>query len=141
MFQFSAMAGFKHTPRLSYGVGLATSIGLGKNWNNIRFTFEGLGLRTYAQYKVIWGIGVYVGYERMFKSVVFTGKDANTVEYNKKENQHNTRQYSEAVILGLMKDYRINEKWNGSLQVLYDVWWKEKGLNNPIIIRIATLKK
>ncbi len=140
MFQFSAIAGFKHTPRLSYGGGLATSIGLGKNWNNIRFTFEGLGLRTYAQYKVIWGIGAYAGYERMFKRVVFTGKDANTIEYNKKENQHNTRQYSEAVMLGVTKDYRINEKWNGSLQVLYDVWWKEKGLNSPIQIRITTLK-
>lgn len=140
MFQFSAMAGFKHTSRLSYGVGLATSIGLGKNWNNIRFTFEGLGLRTYAQYKVIWGIGAYAGYERMFKSVVFTGKDANTIEYNKKENQHNTRQYSEAVMLGLTKDYRINDKWNGSLQVLHDVWWKEKGLNSPIIIRITRIK-
>lgn len=140
MFQFSVLAGFKHTPRLSYGVGVATSIGLGKDWNNIRFTFEGLGVRTYTQYKMIWGIAAYGGYERMFKNVVFTGKNANTVEYNSKESQHNTRQYSEAVMLGLTKDYRINDKWNGSLQLLYDVWWKEKGLRSPFQIRFNTMK-
>ena len=31
----SAMAGFKHTPRLTYGLGIATSVGLGQGWSSI----------------------------------------------------------------------------------------------------------
>lgn len=140
MLQLAAMAGFRHTPKLSYGVGLATSLGLGQNWSSVHFSIQGVGLRSYASWQLLYGIGVYGGYERMFKQAVFIN--------NKNEQlpvadniQHNTSTYSESILLGLTKTYRVNDKWNGSMQVLYDIWWKEKGLRSPIILRIATLNK
>lgn len=140
MLQLAAIAGFRHTPRLTYGAGLATAVGLGKNWQQVKITFEGLGVRTFAEYKMVFGIGMYAGYERMFKEAVFTGESNLLTENQQKQNSHNTTKYHESVLIGLTKTYRINEKWNGSLQVLYDIWWKEKGLRSPVQLRIATLK-
>lgn len=140
MLQLAVMAGFRHTPRLTYGAGLATAVGLGKSWQQVKITFEGLGVRTFAEYKMVFGISMYAGYERMFKEAVFTGESNLLTENRQKQNSHNTTNYHESVLMGLTKTYRINEKWNGSLQVLYDIWWKEKGLRSPVQLRIATLK-
>ncbi len=139
MFQLAATAGFKHSPKLTYGAGISTSIGLGRNWNNIRFSFEGIGIRTFAEWQIIYGIGAYAGYERMYKRAAFI-TDTPIPVYDRKENEHNTKQYAEAVLIGLTKRYRINEKLNGSLHVLYDIWWKEKGLNSPIQTRLSFIK-
>jgi len=138
MLQFSAMAGFKHTPKLIYGAGIATSIGLGQNWNNIRFSFEGLGVRTFAEWQWQYGIGAYAGYERMFKQATFIKTNETTPQVN--QNAHNTNTYNESILIGLTKRYRINDKMNGSVQVLFDAWYKEKGSRTPIQLRIATLK-
>ncbi len=140
MLQLSAMAGFKHTPKFTYGLGLATSIGLGQNWNNIRFSFEGLGLRSFASWQWQYGIGAYAGYERMYRKAVFINKGSESIPAVEL-NPHNSKTYTDAILIGLTKSYRINEKWNGSIQVLYDVWWKEKGLRSPIQLRFATMKK
>lgn len=138
VFSMSAMAGFKHTPKLSYGAGIATSIGLGTNWNNIRFTFEGVGLRTYTAWQWQYGIGTYAGYERMYKQAAFVTQSETTPVIT--ETPHNKNNYNEAVLIGLTKAYRINNKMNGNIQVLYDIWWKEKGLRSPVVLRFATMK-
>lgn len=138
MLQLSAMAGFKHTPNLTYGAGVATAIGLGRNWNNIKFSFEGIGVRTFAEWQWQYSIGAYAGYERMFKQAVFS-KTNETIP-SIKENAHSTNTFSESILIGLTKRYRINEKMNGSIQVLYDIWYKEKGLRTPIQLRITTIK-
>lgn len=139
VFSISAMAGFKHTPRLSYGAGIATSIGLGTSWNNIRFTFEGIGLRTYTSWQWQYGIGAYAGYERMYKQAVFVTQSETTPAIT--ETSHSKKNYNEAVLMGLTKTYRINDKMNGSIQVLYDIWWKEKGLRSPVQLRMSMMKK
>lgn len=138
MLQLSIMAGIKQTPKLSYGLGVATVFGLGQNWSNVKFSLEGIGLRTYIAWQWIYGIGAYGGYERMYKAVTLS----NPVETQStiKETPHNKNEYNESVLLGLTKAYHINNKIDGSVQVLYDIWWKEKGLRSPILLRFATMK-
>jgi hypothetical protein len=136
--QLSGMAGFRHTPKLSYGLGLALITGLGQNWNHVKISFEGLGLRSYAAWQWQYGIGAYVGYERTYKQAAFITSQGEIIssEYN----NHNKSAYNDAVLVGLTKSYKLNDKLNGSIQVLYDIWWKEKGLKTPIQLRIATTK-
>lgn len=141
MIQGAAMIGFRHTPKLSYGLGAALNIGLGQDWNHIRFSFEGLSLRSYLQYQLIYGIGLYGGYERMYKQATFTGSNQNASEIISVPNPHNTTNYNESVLFGLTKSYKLNNKWNGQIQVMYDIWWKDKGLNSPVVLRFATTSK
>jgi len=141
ILQGAAMVGYRQTPKLSYGIGAALNIGMGQDWNHIQFSFEGLSLRSYLQYKFVYGIGVYGGYERMYKQAAFASSGKTTSsELPTSLNPHNTTNYNESILLGLTKSYKLNSKWNGQIQVMYDVWWKEKGLNSPILLRFATLK-
>lgn len=137
MLQLGTMAAYKHTPKLSGGLGLAASFGLGQSWSQIHFSFEGIGARSFAKWELLYGVGAYAGYERMYKQAAFTtaGVEVNTAITS---SAHNTTSYSESALLGLTKSYQINSKQHGSIQVLYDFWWKEKQSNTPIILRFGT---
>lgn len=137
----SAGAAYRQTPKLSIGLALAADIGLGQNWNSIRFSFEGLGARSFITWQWQYGIGLYGGYERTWKESAFKNKPEQTNPSAPviEPSVHNKDNYSEAVVLGLTKRYRINSKWNGSIQVLYDVWWQDKGLRSPIVLRFVNI--
>ncbi len=130
-----AMAGFKHTPRLSYGAGLAGSLGMGQGWQQLRFSFEGIGLRTYVAWQWQYGIGAYAGYERMYGRRMFGDdrtQDGGTVPSAVRA----TPLYTESILIGLTKSYKLTREWNGSVQLLYDVWWRENGLRSPLVFRL-----
>ncbi|HXS36334.1 MAG TPA: hypothetical protein VN721_06510 [Flavipsychrobacter sp.] len=139
MLNLSAMAGYQQNPKLTYGLGIAYSIGLGQSWTNVHLSFQGLGLRSYVNWQWQYGIGVYGGYERMYKQAVFVG-NTQIPTIDTTPTVHNTSTYTESLLIGLTKSYRINNKWNGQLQVLYDIWWQQEGLRSPIIIRFSTIK-
>ena len=143
MLEIGGMAGYRQTATLSAGVGIALNTGLGQDWSHIRFSFQGLGLRSYVQWKGLpYGFGLYGGYERTYKGYAFTGTNtSNPGTELTSENVHNTAVYSDAVVVGLTKSYKINAKWNGAIQLLYDIWWKEKNLNSPFILRFITQSK
>ena len=136
----SVMFGFKHTPKLMYGLGAASSFGLGQSWQNVHLSFQGIGLRSFTTWKWQYGIGAYAGYERMYKQFVFTNNAQNTAT-DVPNNPHSTSDYNESLLVGLTKSYKMNSKYNGAIQVLYDIWWEQKGLKNPIVLRFATMTK
>ncbi len=140
MIQPSAMAGFKQTPNLTYGLGIATAIGLGQSWQNVHFTYQGIGVRSFTTWQWQYGIGLYAGYERMYNQFAFSKKVQNPTP-DVPGNTHNTADYNESLLLGLTKTYHMNNKYDGQVQVLYDIWWREKGLRSPFFLRFATMKK
>jgi hypothetical protein len=141
MVQLSSMAGYRLSPRLSAGIGAALNTGLGQSWSAIRFTFEGLGMRSYVAWQWQYGIGVYGGYERTWKEAAFGGSAAEAHPPGPGKMCHEGRDYSEALLLGVTKSYRINTKWNGAVQLLYDAWWQDKGLKSPLVLRFTTQTK
>jgi len=140
MLNISAMAGFKQTLKLTYGLGLVTAFGLGQSWTNLHFSFQGIGLRSFVTWQWQYGIGFYTGYERMYKQVVFTDNNQSSTS-DAIPSPHNTTDYTESVLIGLTKSYKLNSKYNGQLQILYDVWWQQKGLSSPMVLRFATITK
>jgi hypothetical protein len=137
VFQFSLMAGFRQTQKLTYGIGVAPAIGLGNGWNDIHFTFQGIGFRTYITWQWQYGIGAYAGYERLYNRAAFL----DTKEISKlPPKPHNQKEFSESMLIGLTKQYHVSDKWSGGIQVLYDIWWKDKGLRSPIQLRFTTSK-
>ena len=133
----SAAAAYRQTPKLSAGIGLSGDLGLGQNWSNIRFTFEGIGAKAFLTWQWQYGIGLYAGYERTWKQYAFTAKSSETNPLTDATSVHNRNNYSESVLLGLTKSYKVNAKWNGAIQVLYDVWWQDKGLRSPVVLRFV----
>lgn len=139
ILQLSAMAGYRQSPRLSYGIGMVAATGLGQNWTNLHLCFQGIGLRSYLAWQWQYGIGAYAGYERLYKQAAFGSNTA--ADQPLTQSPHSTASYNESMMVGLTKGYHINDKWNGQVQLLYDIWWQQKGLQSPIMIRFSTISK
>jgi hypothetical protein len=138
LLSLSAGAAYRQSPKLKLSLALGADIGLGKNWNNIHFSFEGLGVRSFANWEWQYGIGLYGGYERTFRLSPF--RKTKGTQTGIEPSIHQKSGYSEAVVLGLTKGYKINAKWNGQIQLLYDIWWQDKGLRSPFVLRIINTK-
>jgi len=139
LLNMGGMLGYKQSPKLSYGLGLATSFGLGQSWQNIHLSFQGIGFRSFATWAWQYGIGIYCGYERMYDGFSFIPKTT-TTQTDIPQSIHSTANYNESLLIGLTKSYNISSKYAGQIQVLYDIWWKQKGMTSPIILRFATIK-
>lgn len=139
MLQPSFTASFKWSPKISTGAGLAANIGLGKDWSHIKITLQGVGFRTFVQWQWMYGIGLYAGYERVYKQYFFTSTNKST-ELSSATSTHNSKNWAESFPIGITKIYKLNSKWNGAVQVLYDVWWRDKNLRSPIILRVSQMQ-
>jgi hypothetical protein len=136
--ELGASLGFKHTTSLTYGLGISSRVGLGYGWENIRITFESVGLKTYTTYGIAFGICFYGGYERLYYTKVGNGNLGNN---EGSAATHNNSAFSESCLIGLCKNYDLNTKLKGQVQALYDVWWRQKELSTPFIIRISSIIK
>lgn len=142
MLDLGASVAFKHTPRLSYGLGLGLSAGLGQSWQNIRFSYEGLSARAFADWKWIYGFSFQAGYERSFRpgNRVYLPGQQNNPEPDKDNDNVLKQAFSgqqQAAYIGVMKRYRINSRWSGTLLAGYNLLWKQEGQRSPFILRFG----
>lgn len=131
----SVFLSFKHTLRLSYGLGSGIQIGLGQDWQHVRLSTEGLGFKSFAAWRWQYGISAYMGYERLYNHFLFINASPSTSEI-----RQSRRAYNESVLIGLTKKYQINQKYNGAIQILYDLWWQQNNLRSPIVLRFTSAK-
>jgi len=146
MLELGAGVTFKHSPRLSYGIGIALSTGLGQNWQNIKLTYEGISARAFADWKLIYGFSAQAGYERIFRPAnrpylpeQMDGKSNNTPKTGNAVSEMFAGQ-QQAAYLGIMKRYRINSKWNGTLLAGYNFLWQQEKLRSPILLKFGWTK-
>ena len=59
--------GYKLNDRSIIGVGLSYKLGWGQDWNHISFTNQGVGLRTYVDWRIKNGFWISGGYEQNYK--------------------------------------------------------------------------
>jgi hypothetical protein len=137
ILSLSASVAYKYRPKLSSGIGIAGDMGLGENWSWIRFSFEGIGVRTFINWELIYGIGAYAGLERTYKLSALNIADNDPS--NASGSVRNGQNYRDAILIGASKRYKINSKWNGQIQVLYDAFWKDNNLRSPLVIRFINI--
>lgn len=143
MLELGASVAFKHTPKLSYGLGIATSIGLGQNWQNIKLSYEGISARAYADWILLYGFSAQVGYEQIFRPFnrpyledqVTPGNPQPQQSDNVLKTAFGGQQHSAYV--GIMKRYRINSKWSGTFLAGYNFLWQQSDLRTPFLFRIG----
>ena len=61
-------AGYKLNDKSIIGIGASYKLGWGRGWNHIRLTNEGLGLRTYLDWKIKGSFWISGGYEQNYKT-------------------------------------------------------------------------
>jgi hypothetical protein len=146
MVELGASVAFKHTPKLSYGIGLAASAGLGQDWQHIRLSYEGLSARVYADWLLLYGFSAQAGYERIFRpgNRLYLQENTPTNNPQPQRDDNALKQafsgQQQSAYVGIMKRYRINSKWSGTFLVGYNLLWQENDLRTPFMIRFGWKK-
>ncbi len=140
----SAKIGFKHTPRLTYALGVGGAVGLGANWYNMRLSYEGVSATASLDYKCIWGISAQAGYSRVYKNYTKSYVSSSTSELpGQVINQ--TLHYRDLAYMGIMKIYKASKTLNGTMLIAYNFLHpvqtgQANGVGSPFIVQLG-LKK
>lgn len=146
MLDLGASVAFKHTPKLSYGIGIATSIGLGQNWQNIKLSYEGISVRSYADWILLYGFSVQAGYEQIFRPLgrpyLDVPAEPNNPQFQQSDNALKTAFGGQqaSAYLGVMKRYKISSKWSGTFMAGFNFLWQQNNLRSPFMIRFGSSK-
>jgi hypothetical protein len=62
--------GYKLNDKSVIGIGVSYKMGWGKGWNSVKFTHQGVGIRSFIDWKLKGSIWVSGGYEQNFKSEI-----------------------------------------------------------------------
>jgi hypothetical protein len=144
MMDLSASIGFKHSPKLSYGIGFGLSTGLGSDWQHLKITYEGITLRAYADWKWMYGFSFQAGYERNFRPANRAYLSRNIDNNNPTPDPPTSNPLKEAFggqqqtgYLGIMKRYKINSKKNGTILLGYNLLWHQEDMRSPFLLRFG----
>lgn len=120
-------AGFKLNDKSIIGIGASYKIGFGQNWENIRITNQGAGMRTFIDWKLKGSFWISGGAEMNYRS-----------EFRRNEVLKNMNAWQQSALLGISKKYSIGKKWKGNAQILYDFLWKEqKPRTQAVVFRLG----
>jgi hypothetical protein len=101
--------GYKLNDKSIVGIGASYKMGLGKGWNNIKVSNEGVGLRSYVDYKLKKSLFISGGYEQNYRTL-FTNVNQ----------LRNYNAWQSSGLIGVSKKYSISKKLKGNVQLLWD---------------------
>ena len=123
--------GYKLNNKSIIGIGASYKLGLGSGWNNIKFTHQGAGLRSFLEWKLKGSFYASGGYESNYRSAF------KNIAQLKDESA-----WQQSALLGISKKYSISKSFKGNIQLLYDfLHTRQVPGTQPIVFRLGyTLK-
>lgn len=101
--------GYKLNDNSVLGVGAAYKVGWGKGWDKISISHQGVGLRSFLDWRLKGSVFVSGGYELNYRSVF------HSVDVLK-----NYSAWQKSGLIGLSKKYSVSNKVQGTVQLLWD---------------------
>ena len=125
---FGLSIGYKlNNDKSIIGIGASYKMGWGKGFNNIHITSQGLGLRSFFDYKIKKSFFLSGGYEQNYKTAF------NLIEQLKDYNAWQT-----SGLIGITKKYKISKKFKGNMQLLWDfLSYNQIPRTPPIVYRLG----
>jgi hypothetical protein len=119
--------GYKITDKSVIGIGASYKIGFGKDISHMQLSSEGVGLRSFVDYKLkkqFWlSGGAEMNYRNRFTSI---------------SSLKHFDVWQSSALLGLSKKYKISKKMKGSMQLLYDfLYLRNVPVKQPVIFRVG----
>lgn len=105
----AGQVGYRFHKNGTAGVGVSYKLGMGTGWNHIAFTHQGVGLRSFVDWKLKGTFYINGGFEENYLTAI-TNVSA----------LKNLSLWKGSALLGVSKKYKINAKLKGNLMVLYD---------------------
>lgn len=121
--------GYKLNDKSIIGVGVSYKLGWGQNWNHISFTNEGVGLRTYVDWRIKGGLWISGGYEQNYKRAF---SESYLLRFN--------NAWQQSGLLGLSKVVPLKTKFfkKTKMQLLWDfLSYQQVPRSQSLVVRIG----
>jgi hypothetical protein len=121
--------GYKANDKSLIGIGASISLGLGQGWNNIRLSSQGIGLRSFIDYKLKKQFFVSGGFEMNY----LTG-------FTNVQQLQPFNTWQQSGLVGITKKIAVKTKWfkGTNLQLLYDLLANQNpGISKPLVFRVG----
>lgn len=123
--EFALSMGYKLNNNGIIGIGSAYKLGLGSGPNNIQFTNQGLGLRSFLDWKIKGGFYLSGGYEKNYLPGL------NNLNLSVKPEI-----WQESGLVGIVKKYSIKKDKQAYMQILFDfLSYKNIPRSQPFLLR------
>lgn len=122
--------GFRINDKSIVGVGASYKLGWGKNIRSIKFTHEGIGIRSFLDWKLKGSLFISGGYEQNYR----------TRFNNLQLLRTNPSYWQTSGLLGISKIVSMNNKWlkKTKVQLYYDFMYKQNiPVTQPVLFRFG----
>ena len=107
--------GYKISDKSTIGVGGSYMAGMGTGWGDITFSNQGVGLRSYMDWKIKGSYYVTGGYEENYMT-----------QFSSIADLRNVSAWQKSALIGLERKYKISSKLTGNVQVLFDALYRQE---------------
>lgn len=122
----AGQAAYKFHKNGSVGLGLSYKLGMGTGFDNIRFSSQGMGIRSFIDWKLKGTFFINGGYEQNYQPV-----SAGLPEGI-------GQQWTQSGLIGISKKYKINSKLKGNMMVLFDFLYSSHvPRTDPVKVRLG----
>lgn len=121
--------GYRWSPRLIAGFGLSGRIGWGKGFSDLRVTAEGVGIRSFVDYRIKGGFYATGGFEAIYDPL--PDQQSRTIVFS---------QWQKNGLIGLKKGFRIKNGFikGASFKLMWNyLSYMQKGVVQPFDFRIG----
>ncbi|MCB0471461.1 MAG: hypothetical protein KDC56_00220 [Flavobacteriaceae bacterium] len=125
--------GYKLNDKSIVGVGASYKLGWGSGWNNIKLTSEGVGLRSFVDWKIKGSIWLSGGYEQNYRNA-----------FRNFSQLQNMNDWQQSGLIGLSKTFSTKTKFlkKARIQLLWDfLSYQQTPRGQPVVFRIGFSKR
>lgn len=117
---------YRFTTKGSAGLGASYRIGMGEGWNKIHITHQGMGLRSFVDWKLKGSFYINGGYEL-----------TKTSNINNNDNLRNWNGWMSSALIGINRKQKVGPKLFLNTMILYDFLASNQPKTDKIKIRIG----
>jgi hypothetical protein len=120
-------AAYQASERNSMGVGVSYKLGLGEVFKNIRFSHQGLGLRSFIDFQWKGNLFFSGGFEMNYREQIYSMADLK-----------DRSAWQQSGLLGLSRKFKAGNKLTGRVQFLWDfLSYQQVPRSQPFLFRFG----
>lgn len=122
----AGQAAYKFHKNGSAGIGLSYKLGMGTGFDNIHFSGQGMGIRSFIDWKLKGTFFLNGGYEQNYQPS-YEGVPEGVGQ-----------KWTQSGLIGISKKYKINSKLKGNMMVLFDFLYNQHvPRTDPVKVRLG----
>lgn len=121
---------YKFHKKGSLGIGAAYKLGLGSGLDHLALNHEGVGFRSFIDWKLKGSFYINGGYEQNYLS-----------RFDRIEQLQGLSNWQASGLIGISKKFKVSKKLKGSMMLLYDILYAQQEVGrSPVVFRVSYMR-